>query len=171
MIHLLAGKEREAHDEIRRVPNCDCWIRTHQVRDVRAKATRELETAQAELALAEARLTRAQTMVADRSGSQRSLDEAQAQRQVAAAAVSAAQSLVRTIAGGSLDSDIALSVRSPVDGVVRAVRVTVGQSVPQGASLVEIAGTGRWVRASFAGSDAQAMTTLREVHARRDSKC
>lgn len=136
-------------------------------RDVRAKATRELETAQAELALAEARLTRAQTMVADRSGSQRSLDEAQAQRQVAAAAVSAAQARRRTIASGSLDSDIALSVRSPVDGVVRAVRVTLGQSVPQGASLVEIAGTGRWVRASFAGSDAQAMATLREVHARR----
>ena len=136
-------------------------------RDVRAKATRELETAQAELALAEARLTRAQTMVADRSGSQRSLDEAQAQRHVAAAAVTAAQARRRTLANGSLDSDLALSVRSPVDGVVRAVRVTVGQSVPQGTALIEIAGTGRWVRASFASSDAQAMATLREVHARR----
>ncbi|MGQ0505877.1 MAG: efflux RND transporter periplasmic adaptor subunit [Myxococcaceae bacterium] len=136
-------------------------------RDVRARATRDLETARADLVLADARFTRAEAMVADRSGSQRNLDEARAQKQVAAAAVSAAESRLRTIASGSLDSDVALSVRSPVDGIVRTVRVTLGQSVPQGASLIEIAGTGRWVRASFAASDAQSVATLREVRARR----
>lgn len=136
-------------------------------RDVRARATRELETAKAELGLADARLARAQTMLADRSGSQRNLDEARAQQQVASAAVSAAESRRQTIVNGSLDSDVALSIRSPVDGVVRAVRVTAGQSVPQGTSLLEIAGTGRWVRASLAGSDVQSATTLQEARARR----
>lgn len=136
-------------------------------RDGRARAQRDLEAARAELVLAEARLSRANAMVQDHSASQRSQEEATAQHTVAAASVSAAESRLRTLSSGALDSDIALTIRSPVDGVIRTVNVTHGQSVPVGAPLIAIAGTGRWVRATFAASDGRYLGSLHSVHARR----
>lgn len=136
-------------------------------RDVRARAQRDLDAAKADLELADARLKRAETMMNDRSGSVRAFEEARAQQKVAQAAVGSAESRVRTLAGGSLDSDVALPVKSPVDGVVRAVRVIAGQSVPQGVPLVEIASDGRWIRATFASSDGERLLGLREAFATR----
>lgn len=136
-------------------------------RDVRAQATRERDTAQARLELSQKRLSRAESMLDERSGSQRAVEEAVAQEEIDAATLRAADSRLRTLASGSLDSDLALTVRSPVDGLIRAVRVAPGQSVPQGAALIEIAGSGRWVKASFAGSDVQELSHLEQVRASR----
>lgn len=123
-------------------------------RDVRARAQRELDVATADLQLADARLERARAMMNDRSGSVRAFEEAQAQQRVAHASVTAAQSRLQTLTTGALDADVSLAVRSPADGTVRAVRVGVGQSVPAGAALVEIASSGRWVRAALSSGDA-----------------
>lgn len=122
-------------------------------RDVRARATEALEAARAAKTLAVARETRAEAMLAERSGSQRNLEEARAGQQVASAAVVAAQSRLDTLRAGSLDADVTLALRSTVDGVIQTVRVTPGEAVPQGAPLIDIAGTGRWVRAALAGGD------------------
>lgn len=123
-------------------------------RDVRARAQRDLDVAASDLQLAEARLERARAMMNDRSGSVRAFEEAQAQQQVARASVAAAQSRLQTLSTGALDADVSLAVRSPADGTLRAVRVGVGQSVPAGAPLVEIASSGRWVRAALSSADA-----------------
>lgn len=136
-------------------------------RDVRARATRELEAARAELGLADARVARAEKMATDHSGSLRNLDEAHAQQKLAAASLRAAETRLRTIEGGALDADVVLALQSPVDGIVRSVRASAGQSVPQGAPLLEIAGTGRWIRASFAASDGLAAWDARDVRATR----
>ncbi len=136
-------------------------------RNGRASASRDLETARAGFDLAEARLERALSMLRDRAGSQRNVEDARAERQVALAEVKAAESRLRTLAGGVLDADVSLAIRSPVDGIVRAVRVAPGQSVPQGTLLLDIVGTGRWIRASLAASDARWAALQTEARARR----
>ena len=123
-------------------------------RDVRARAQRDLDIAQADFELAQARLARAETMMNERSGSTRTFEDARAQQHIAQASLSAAQNRLQTLAAGSLDADVSLAVHSPADGVVRSVRVAVGQSVPSGAPLVEIASSGRWVRVSLSSGDA-----------------
>lgn len=131
-------------------------------RDVRARAQREFEVAAADLQLAETRLKRAESMMNDRSGSVRAFEDARAQQQVAQASVTSARSRLQTLSSGALDADVSLAVRSPTDGVVRAVRVAVGQSVPAGAALVEIASAGRWIRTALSSGDA-----VRTAHASR----
>lgn len=123
-------------------------------RDVRARAQRDLDVATADLQLAETRLKRAEAMMNDRSGSVRAFEDARAQHQTALASVASATSRLKTLTSGALDSDVSLSVKSPADGQLRAVRVAAGQSVPAGAPLVEIASTGRWVRAPLSAGDA-----------------
>lgn len=123
-------------------------------RDVRARAQRDLEVARSDAELAETRLKRAEQMVTDRSGSVRAFEDAKAQHQVAQASVASASSRLQTLATGALDADVSLAVRSPADGVLRSMRVAVGQSVPAGAPLLEIASTGRWVRTALSSGDA-----------------
>jgi RND family efflux transporter MFP subunit len=135
-------------------------------RNARAAAKRDLEAARANLELTESRLRRASSLLGAGSGSQRSLEEAQAQRQIARAEVQAGEARLATIAAGPLEADTVLSIRSPVDGVLRAVRVAQGQTVPAGTSLVDVAGTGRWVRVSLSPGDARA-AGMEEAHARR----
>ena len=136
-------------------------------RDVRARALRDLEVARAELQLAEARLKRADHMMNDRSGSVRAFEDARAQQQVAQASVASAQSRLATLASGALDADVSLSVKSPTDGLLRAVRVAIGQSVPAGAPLVEIASAGRWVRTALSSGDAVRTAASAHVWAQR----
>jgi membrane fusion protein, heavy metal efflux system len=125
-------------------------------RNSRASADRDLAAARANYELSDARVKRALTLTMDGSVSQRSVEEAVAQRKVAHAEMKAAESRVRTISGGVLDADIALSIMSPVDGVIRTLRVAAGQSVPAGTALIDVAGTGRWVRAALTAGDAAA---------------
>ena len=123
-------------------------------RDVRARAQRDFEVAKSDVQLADTRLKRAESMMNDRSGSVRAFEDARAQQQIAQASVASAESRLHTLSSGALDADVSLAVRSPADGVLRSVRVAVGQSVPAGAPLVEIASTGRWVRTALSSGDA-----------------
>lgn len=136
-------------------------------RDIRARAERDLAAAKAELTLVEQRARRAEVMVEERSGSVRSLEEARAQVATARATVAATESRLATMDSGALDSDVALTIKSPSDGALRAVRVTAGQSVPAGAVLVELAGAGRWVRATLAASDAVRFAAIASARATR----
>jgi hypothetical protein len=123
-------------------------------RDVRARAQRDLAVARADAQLSETRLKRAESMMNDRSGSVRAFEDARAQQQIAIASVASAESRLQTLTSGALDADVSLAVRSPADGVLRSVRVGMGQSVPEGAPLVEIASSGRWVRTALSSGDA-----------------
>lgn len=136
-------------------------------RDVRARAQRDLDVAISDLQLAEARLKRTEAMMNDRSGSVRAFEDARAQQQVAQASAASAQSRLKTLASGALDADVSLAVRSPTDGVLRAVRVAVGQSVPAGAALVEIASAGRWIRTALSSGDAVRTARTARVFAQR----
>jgi len=136
-------------------------------RGAKAAADRDLEAARANAELAAARVERTLAMLKAGSGSQRSVEDARAQHLITQAEVRAAESRRRTLEGGVLDADVALAVKSPVDGVVRAVRVAAGQAVPSGAPLIDLLGTGRWVRASLTLGDAHAVDGLGETRARR----
>lgn len=136
-------------------------------RDVRARAQRDLEVAKADVQLADTRLKRAEAMMNDRSGSVRAFEDARAQQQIAQASVASAASRLQTLSAGALDADVSLAVRSPADGVLRSVRVAVGQSVPAGAPLVEIASSGRWVRTALSSGDAVRTAASAHVWAER----
>jgi len=136
-------------------------------RNARASAARDIEAARANYELTESRVKRALFMTMDGSGSKRAVEDARAQREVAHAELKAAESRLRTLSQGALDADVALAIASPVDGVVRALRVAPGQSVPSGASLIDVAGTGRWVRASLSAAEAHAFEATRDARARR----
>ncbi len=136
-------------------------------RDIRARAERDLAAARAELTLVLQRARRAELMVEERSASVRSLEEARAQVAVAQATVAQSESRLATMDSGALDADIALTIKSPSEGALRAVRVTTGQSVPAGAALFELAGAGRWVRATLAASDAVRFAALSSATATR----
>jgi hypothetical protein len=123
-------------------------------RDVKARADRDVAAAKADYTLAQQRVERAKVMAADQSGSIRALQEAEALAETARASVAAAESRAKTLERGALDADVALPVTSPAEGVLRAVRVIDGQSVPAGAPLVELASAGRWIRATMAAGDA-----------------
>jgi membrane fusion protein, heavy metal efflux system len=136
-------------------------------RDVRARAQRDLEVARADAQLSETRLKRAESMMNDRSGSVRAFEDARAQQQIAQASVVSAESRLQTLSSGALDADVSFAVKSPADGVLRAVRVGVGQSVPAGAPLVEIASSGRWVRTALSSGDAVRTSKSAHVWAER----
>jgi cobalt-zinc-cadmium efflux system outer membrane protein len=136
-------------------------------RNAKAGAARDVAAARANLELAQARAQRAEVMVRDLSGSRRSVEDARAQRQIALAELEAAEARLRTLAGGALDSDVSLPIRSPVDGIVRALRVAPGQALPSGTALVDVAGTGRWVRAHLSASDNLALRSQGEARVRR----
>ena len=123
-------------------------------RDTSARATREVEAARAALAVAEMRLVRTQTLAEGRAGSQRAVEEAIAARDIAQADLDVAQARLRTTRSAPLLSDVAMSVRAPEDGVVRAVSVAAGQSVAAGAALVEVVAVRElWVRAPIYSGD------------------
>lgn len=123
-------------------------------RDTRARASREVEAARANLAAAEARLARTQALAAERAGSQRAIEEATATRDIAVADLNAAQARAQAMRSEPLLSDVSMRVRVPEDGVVRAVTFAPGQAVAAGAPLLEIVATRElWVRVPVASSD------------------
>jgi len=124
-------------------------------RNARASAERDVAAARASLELAEVRTRRTAGMLSDGSGSQRARDEAETQRAIAQAELEAARSRLQIVSATPLDADTWLSIESPVDGLLRGLRVAPGQTVPAGTPLVDIAGAGRWVKVSLSASDAQ----------------
>ncbi len=123
-------------------------------RDTRARASREVEAARANLAATEARLTRTQALAEGRAGSQRAIEEATAARDIAQADVHATNARARAIRAAPLLADVSMPLRAPESGVVRAVSVAPGQVVAAGAPLLEIvASETLWVRAPVGSGD------------------
>ncbi|MGE3635113.1 MAG: efflux RND transporter periplasmic adaptor subunit [Sandaracinaceae bacterium] len=123
-------------------------------RDTRARATREVEAAQANLSAAESRLERTETLARQRAGSQRAIEEATASRDIARADLSAAQARARSMRSAPLLSDVSMVLRAPDDGLVRVISVASDQAVAAGAPLVELAAVeSLWVRVPVASSD------------------
>lgn len=107
-------------------------------RDVRARADREVAASAAQLAAAEARVTRLSQLGAERSVSRRVYEEAVAGRDILRADVHAAETRAGAMRTTPLLSDVALTIRAPAAGVVRALSAQPGQTVSAGASLIEI---------------------------------
>jgi len=107
-------------------------------RDTRARVAREVSAAVANLAALELRVTRNRALVAQRAGSDRALEEAIASRDVAQADLDAARARAATLRRDPLLSDVAMVVRAPSSGVIRAWSVAEGQPVAAGAPLFEV---------------------------------
>lgn len=107
-------------------------------RDVRASAQRDVLAARAQLDATEARLGRVTQLLEEGAGSQRTLEEARVARDVAQAELTTAQARARTTDATPLLADVAMTVRAPEDGIVRALTVTNGQTVAASAPLLEI---------------------------------
>jgi cobalt-zinc-cadmium efflux system membrane fusion protein len=108
-------------------------------RDTRARVVREVDAAEANLAALELRVTRNQLLVDQRAGATRALEEAIAARDVAQADLAAARGRAATLSHHPLLSDVAMVVRAPTGGVLRALSVGEGQAVAAGAPLLEVA--------------------------------
>jgi RND family efflux transporter MFP subunit len=116
-------------------------------RDLRANADRSQSIAEARLTAMDARLARAETMLAGGSGSARAVEEARAERDTAKAELSAAKSRLGMLDRAPLEADVAVTLRAPEDGIVRAVSAPSSTLVPAGAPLFELVGTGAlWVK-------------------------
>lgn len=107
-------------------------------RDVRARADREVAASAAQLAAAEARVTRLSQLGAERSVSRRVYEEAVAGRDILRADVRVAETRAGSMRSTPLLSDVALTIRAPAGGVVRALSAQPGQTVSAGAPLIEI---------------------------------
>ena len=166
---LAPGSKVEAGDVVLALspilsPERDVPTPAEQVQMAGAKATLvaaqvtalgDVQRGKADIAATKINLDRAKKLFSDRAGSQRAVDDAQAFANVAATVLAAAedryQQLTQLIASldGSATHDVAteITLRAPVDGVVRSVNISTGQQVVGGASLFEVLDMSTvWVR-------------------------
>ena len=145
-------------------PERDVPTPAEQVQMAGAKATLvaaqvtalgDVQRGKADIAATKINLDRAAKLLADRAGSQRSFDDAQALFNVATAVLSAAEErytqltkLIASLAGeASHDLASEITLRAPVDGVIRSLNISAGQQVVGGASLFEVLDMSTvWVR-------------------------
>ncbi len=115
----------------------------------------DVERGRADVAATKIALDRATKLFADRAGSQRALDDTQAQSNVAAAVLAAAEErfsqLTKLLAtlekSPGHEPALPMTIRAPVEGIIRNVNVTANQQVVGGASLFEVLDTRSvWVR-------------------------
>ncbi|AKU97750.1 putative Co/Zn/Cd efflux system membrane fusion protein [Labilithrix luteola] len=136
-------------------------------RDLKATAGRTVSVAESRLGAMDARLSRAEKLLADGAGSARAVEEARADRDTAKAELDAAKSRVGMLDHSPLDSDVAVTLRAPEDGVVRSVSALPSSMVPAGAPLLELVGTGAlWVRANVFVGDLRAIRHGAAAHVR-----
>ncbi|MCY2973037.1 MAG: efflux RND transporter periplasmic adaptor subunit [Planctomycetota bacterium] len=145
-------------------PERDVPTPAEQVQMAGAKATLvaaqvtalgDVQRGKADVAAAKINLDRAKKLLADRAGSQRAFDDAQALSNVAATVLTAAEEryaqltkLIGSLEGSSSD-DLAseITLKAPVDGVIRSLNISAGQQVVGGASLFEVLDMSTvWVR-------------------------
>ncbi|MFN7696624.1 MAG: efflux RND transporter periplasmic adaptor subunit [Deltaproteobacteria bacterium] len=107
-------------------------------RDARARAEREVPIARAALVPAEARLTRLETLTTERATSARLVEEATATRDVAQAELDAAEARALATRRRPLMADVAMTVRAPFAGIVRACAVAPDQAVAAGSVMFEL---------------------------------
>lgn len=120
-----------------------------QVSTARVDADGQVARAQVQDDAAEVALKRAEQLVADRLAGRKLLDEATAQRETTRAALRAAISQREALLGTAGRAGLlsAVVVESPIDGVLREVRVTLREQVPVGAALCEVVSDeSLWVR-------------------------
>lgn len=127
-------------------------------RDLRAQSERAATSAETRLAAAQAKLDRAEKLLADGAGSARAVEEARAERDVAKAELDAASSRRTAIGAQPLSADMEVVVRAPHEGVVQKLGVSPGQMVAPGALLVEVVGTSAlWVRVPLFVTEARSV--------------
>jgi len=145
-------------------PERDVPTPAEQVQMTGAKATLvaaqvtalgDVQRSRADIVATKITLDRATKLLADRAGSQRAVDDAQALANVASTVLVAAEDryaqLTKLLAllEGTASHDLAtmLTLRAPVDGVIRSLNISAGQQVVSGAALFEVLDTSTvWVR-------------------------
>lgn len=134
-------------------------------RDVRAQAEKSVAIASAQLATVKTKVERLEKLLTEGGASEKQLQEAQAERDVLQAELGAAQKRLTTIRKAPLGADVAISLQSPRDGVVRSISVAPGQVVAAGAPLFEILGSpALWVRVSVYAGDAEFVALESSAH-------
>lgn len=119
-------------------------------RDLHATAARSASVAEARLTAMDARVKRAESLLADGAGSVRAAEEARADRATAQAELAAAKTRVGMIDRSALDADVSVTLRAPEDGIIRTVSAPPATLVPAGGPLFELVGTSSlWVRANI----------------------
>ncbi len=100
----------------------------------------QVNSAKAQLTLADISLERAKRVLKEGAGSQRQVDEAQAAFDVATRTLDAATARRSTLskALGEGGSSTPIPITSPEDGILRTVSALPGQTVPLGAALFEV---------------------------------
>jgi len=146
-------------------PERDVPTPAEQVQMVGAKATLvaaqvtaqgDVQRGQADVTATKITLDRAIKLLSDRAGSQRAVDDAQALYNIATTVFAAAEEryaqltkLLATLEGKPHAGEFAteLTIRAPVNGVIRSLGVSVGQQVVGGVPLFEVLDTSMvWVR-------------------------
>jgi len=107
-------------------------------RDLRVTAEAELASARTRLDTARVRTGRAEQMLKDRVGSERALEDARQEQALAETAVRTAEARLEQLKLAPLDADVAMTIASPLAGMVRQIYAAEGQQVAAGASLVEV---------------------------------
>ncbi|MGH9886831.1 MAG: efflux RND transporter periplasmic adaptor subunit, partial [bacterium] len=116
-------------------------------RNVRLEADRDAAAAEAELTMATQRVQRLERLLADGATSARAVEEARAQQKDAEANAVAARARVRELGNSPAGTAGAVTVRSPIDGVLQSVSAAPGQTVAASAPLFDVVQTaGLWVR-------------------------
>ena len=115
----------------------------------------DVQRGRAEVTATKIALDRAVKLFADRAGSQRAVDDTQAQANVAETVLVAANERFAQLTKllTTLESDpghepaTSITLRAPVDGVIRSVNISAGQQVVGGAALFEVLDTRVvWIR-------------------------
>jgi len=107
-----------------------------------ARAQEELTVAEARVANARAKARRAADLLREGVGTQSDFEDAQAELASAEAVLLAARARLDLLQTGHTDADVAdlspITLSAPESGIVQAVRFAVGQTVSDGAILMEI---------------------------------
>jgi RND family efflux transporter MFP subunit len=113
-----------------------------------------------EYELAAAKVKRAQQLLDDQAGSVRDLEDAQAELSKAEVSLNTAVARLAMLRKGDLDSAgnglSALTIKSPVEGIVQTIHAAPGQTVTSGMALLEVAGIDPvWIKVPIYVGDAE----------------
>lgn len=116
-------------------------------RNLLAETQRDQDQAEARLQLANKASARAVQLLSEGAGDQAAVELAQQNTSVAEAELRAAKERLQQARRDPLGADVSLPLRAPRDGVVLSLIAAAGQTVEQGAPLVEVISPDNlWVR-------------------------
>jgi membrane fusion protein, heavy metal efflux system len=150
VFHLrpLLSPEREVPTAAERVAMANAKATFVSARIV---ADGDTKQAQAQVEAAEIALARAKKLLADRAGSQRDVDDAIARVEVAKKGLEAALARKQLLDTLTIEAETGqlstIPIPAPLNGILRTVSSSVGQTVSAGAPLFEVVGLRKlWVR-------------------------